>query len=545
MIAELVLLLVLWVIAAAYGVWQAKLGMAVPPPTHGDPRKAGSGLAQVSEQEMVQNSKGKTSAAGTKKGSRLPPPTEPVTGIAAGSDALQRRTTPDLSARRQTGRSSNTSFTEGSFLSRASRPASHVSRLASEIGLAKDGSNTFMGSVVNIITGGLGAGILCLPWAAAGASLSASIVIILVVLVVNAWTIDILVKAAEQRGVFDIGALLGELPGRLSASMEWMCNIVIWGTLFLCLISYYIVIADCSLKAFGGIPAFSDSVRDNHDAWRTGVLIVAAAILVPICFLDQDKLAYTSTMSVVVNCFVICIITFDMFDQISLGPGRGVWTGTPICVFGLGYGSIAMFATLMQCVILQMCVLPMYLELKDHSPRKFKHVVNSSFAGLFLLFSGFAFAGVMAFGVTTVSENVLTNLGASIPALVSQAGMVLCIMSVYPIMFMPMVAPLKTSKYKSLAVPVTIMIVALSCLAAFPLRNLGEISIICGSLSVACFVGIIPALIGYYIVQKSAVAMTLLGLSMTVMGLLGLIYRDNIYEGDVCFVEAWALASDM
>merc|ERR1712176_840316 len=99
---------------------------------------------------------------------------------------------------------------------------------------------------------------------------------------------------------------------------------------------------------------------------------------------------------------------------------------------------------MMQCVIIQMCVLPMYKELETRSPKRFSHVIGVSFSGLFLLFVAFAVAGSLAYG-PTVHSNVLKDLPHSGWGILAQACMVLAIAAVYPIMLMPMVAPLKSS----------------------------------------------------------------------------------------------------
>merc|ERR1711868_248264 len=63
----------------------------------------------------------------------------------------------------------------------------------------------------------------------------------------------------------------------------------------------------------------------------------------------------------------------------------------------------------MQSVVMQMCVLPMYLELKDRTPEKFRDVTRVSFVVLMFLFSSFAVFGYEAFGQETQS-NVLLEL---------------------------------------------------------------------------------------------------------------------------------------
>jgi len=543
---------ILWIAVAAFGCNQARIGSNLKAPASTRP------LVQVQESEMAKgNSFEKNNGGGLappmgpgkQTSTQSAPPSKQFstysgpgkqTSTQSAEGGRTRLAPPDAHGedwrRYRSPRSGSESIS--SFLSQISKTHSHVSHFAQEIGIAEAGSNTFFGTIVNIITGGLGAGILCLPWAAAGASMSTAIVIIGLVLIINAYTINILVQAADERKIFDIAALLGELPGSLASVLQLLCNIVVWITMFLSLISYFIVITDCFVKAVKS-QGFVD--EGSSEMLRSATLVVAALVLAPLCFLDQDKLAYTSTLTVIVNIYVFSVIGTDLVQQFMMGTGKGSWkVESPVCLFGVGYGSIAMCATMMQCVTIQMCVLPMYAELKDPSPKKFRYIVNASFSGLFLLFSGFAVAGVLAYGEREADENVLNNLGTSVFDAVAQGGMVLCIMSVYPIMVMPMVAPLKTSQsHRHFAGPVTIGIVVFSCAAAFPLRSLGLLSIVCGSLSVGIFCGLIPGLVGYFTLKKNIFPMTLLAVTMVIMTFLGLIWTDNIYEGDLCFAKAW------
>jgi len=45
-----------------------------------------------------------------------------------------------------------------------------------------------------------------------------------------------------------------------------------------------------------------------------------------------------------------------------------------------GTGLVTLFSTLMQCGIIQMCVLPMYEDLKDRNPRRFQRAVMIAFS---------------------------------------------------------------------------------------------------------------------------------------------------------------------
>jgi amino acid permease len=98
-------------------------------------------------------------------------------------------------------------------------------------------------------------------------------------------------------------------------------------------------------------------------------------------------------------------------------------------------------------VIIQMCVLPMYEELQDRSPAKFQKIVNISFSFLFVFTSIFASLAYMLYGSQTQS-NVLLNFPDIPGASLAQAGMVVVILGVYPIMVSPMIAPIAAYEAK-------------------------------------------------------------------------------------------------
>merc|ERR1719331_1741045 len=107
--------------------------------------------------------------------------------------------------------------------------------------LQNRGTATSSELVVNLITCGLGTGVFTLPWSTAGASILPALVIVALVLALNAWTISILVEAAERHQTFGLGSLLARLPGRLGQIGQYLCNAVLWLSMFLCLVGYIIV----------------------------------------------------------------------------------------------------------------------------------------------------------------------------------------------------------------------------------------------------------------------------------------------------------------
>lgn len=382
--------------------------------------------------------------------------------------------------------------------------------------------------VMNLVTGGLGTGILSLPWAMAGASLLVGFSTIVSVIILNVFTIMILVWAAEKYQTFDLAGVLGHLPGKLGFSMQIISNIFVWLSMMLCLIGYIIAMVD-SAKGF---------VQGSWLEYRPCLAALCALFVLPLCFLDQRYLSCTSTVALVINLYVFGLMTTVFFhDAIE----ETLPSGT--CSLGFAIGSVTMMSTMMQCVIIQMCVLPMYKELEDRSPQKFQKLLFIAFGILMILFSAFAAVGYATFG-PAVQQNVMLDIAAKINNAYgdfAQVGTILVVSACYPIMLMPMVAPIEGidvrhfsggARQKKVAINTTICIIVLvSFLVSLGLSELGLINVINGSVSVAVFIALCPGLVGlHHLEQRSSswrsVMVTLIVFGV-LMGIIGLIYVDN------------------
>jgi amino acid permease len=335
------------------------------------------------------------------------------------------------------------------------------------------------------------------------------------VLSVNAFTINILVEASEDQQTFDLGSLLAQLPGRLGVPTQVVTNIIVWLSMFLCLVGYFVVIADCALRAMKKDP--------EDETWTRNLVLGGAAVLVlPLCFLDQSKLALTSIFTVAVNVYVFGLMSSDYATTFSNGGLERA------CMLNMSKGTVAMVSTMMQCVIIQMCVLPMYGELKDRSPKKMRHITAVSFCILFLIFVAFALVGQLVYG-SGVSSNVLRNLPDNAWGTGAQAAMILAIACVYPIMLMPMVAPVRNSSYKDYEGPITLLIQACSFAVAVFVN---------GAMSVGIFVGGVPAIVGYHFLGRNNFLMLLLAMGGLTMSVLGFVFPEN-YPPSNCTLQAW------
>jgi len=385
----------------------------------------------------------------------------------------------------------------------------------------------------NLVMSGLGAGILSLPWAMAGASIVPSVITILVVMLLNVGTIMILVCAAERHQAFDLGALLAHLPGGLGPVVEVFNNSLTWVSVFLTLVGYIVVMAD-SMEPFMGVLLGWDTKTSGDNFWsiRAPLLAASGMVVLPICFVDQQRLAVSSVVGICVTIYLFIVVA-------TLFWRDGVATDCCVVSSAVHEGSLTMFSILMQCSIVQMCVLPMYEEMENRSPRRFGIAVGTAFAFLALLFAAFSAVAYVVFG-PQVQGNVMMNLPHDALGSFARVGMTLVMLAVFPIMMMSMVAPIRhweetTGRTNGhITAVVSFCIVAASAIGAAFVGQLGELNAMNGAMQVNFFIGIAPGLTGLYLMgTKGAVwrvAMYALVFASVVASVLGGYYTDNAVD---------------
>jgi len=383
---------------------------------------------------------------------------------------------------------------------------------------------------MNIVCGGLGTGMFSLPSSVAGSSLIPCVLVLVLTILLNAWTTMILVQAAEYHQTFDIGGLIGLLPmkvfgGRLRVgSLAQACvNVLVFVVCMISLISYLIVIDD----------AIHPFVQDIVGSGRAPVVTAAAAAMVPLCFLEQHHLSWTSFVALLVNIYIIALVSILFVEryQQDLLPDQTCWLGA-------GRGLISMLAVFGQCFVSQMCILPMYEELEDRSPRMFNRCLCSAFTLLGLIFGTFACLGYLLFGAH-VEGNAMDNFPKTISGHLASLGSVLVAMALYPIMVIPMVAPVKhlhvSLRFRKLLFPVTIFLIVLtSYVFALIVPNLLTANLIGGALCVAVFASVVPGIVGLCLLRKHGLIwkflMALLILFGLANGVFGLTFVSNYVE---------------
>ncbi|CAE7430206.1 AVT6E [Symbiodinium natans] len=362
----------------------------------------------------------------------------------------------------------------------------------------------------------------------AGASVTVGIVIIVLVVAVNIWTIMILVHGAERYQVFDLGALLGKLPGKLGPGMQIFTNLMVWVVLFGSLISYIISICDSAQPFIAG--TFLEK--------RWALAGLASIVVLGLCFLDQKYLSFSSGAAILVNMYLLGLVCFEYGKRATNDT-----LPTGVCALGLAKGSVTMVSTMMQSVIIQMCVLPMYKELENRSPKRFARLLTVAFSVLAVIFIILAMAGYFAFG-PSVESNLLSSLPRTTAMNVAQAGMILTMAAVYPIMMIAMIAPVKNlplerfgaqaqavrQKFLAVASLILFFVVA-SFLVALKVRSLGLVNVLDGALCVGVFTALAPGLVGLLLMDRKSfawkAAMWTLLIAGLVLSILGLVFTQN------------------
>mmetsp|Transcript_127096 Transcript_127096/g.247686 ORF Transcript_127096/g.247686 Transcript_127096/m.247686 type:complete len:494 (+) Transcript_127096:69-1550(+) len=427
-------------------------------------------------------------------------------------------------------------------------------------------TTTIREATINLICGGLGTGMFSLPWTMAGASVLPGILTIFGVIGINIFTIVVLVEAAERHKAFDLGALLRKLPGFLGPFAQYVTNAAIWFSMILTLIGYVLAMRD----AADDLPLVGNSWL-AQERWRLSALAALAAV--PLCFVDQKYLSFSSVVAVVVNMNLLVVVCALLGER--TGSER---KGGQLCMFGFAKGSLTMVSTVTNTIIVQMCVLPMYEVLENRSPRRFLRVLLVSFGCLSLLLSIFCLVAYLAIG-NTVEGNMLKSLPETTWNAVSRGGVILVILAVYPIFLLPMVAPLRSlnlrfflqrgaldertalhcqaerAQLKVLAASrrslfvniVTLGIIIVSFLGALVLKDLGPLNAVNGAICVGIFTSLGPGLVGLFLVGRQSMlwklAMgSLLTFGAVAMG-LGFVFSDKNFHEDMSKACIWPLDS--
>jgi hypothetical protein len=287
-----------------------------------------------------------------------------------------------------------------------------------------------------------------------------------------------------------------------------------------------IIIAD-TIAELSGLDLKNDIFR------RFVVLTIASLCILPLCFLDGKRLSVFSSLAILVNVYLFLLI---------LGQAPSGAATTDACFLGWGIGSIAYFSTLECCLVIQMCLLPMFESMENRSAQRFKSAVDRSFMLVFVLFSAFVTAADFAFGAANLQDNIMSNLPHDMLSSIAQLGMLVCISAVYPLMVAPMVAPIKNmvQNKEFWGAMTSAFVVLVVLLTGILFTGLGKVNVYNGVISVVACGSVSPAVVGLYALDRQGVwhKLRMYGLIVfgVVIGILCAVYTDNYVSEMACLV---------
>jgi len=253
---------------------------------------------------------------------------------------------------------------------------------------------------------------------------------------------------------------------------------------------------------------------------------MVAVIVLPLCLLDQRHLAFTSTLSILANIYVIGLLVFYAAASGS-GQAADVAEVQPLCVFGITRGVATQFSLIMYSLLFHITTLPMYRELENRSVKKFgKCLVVALFCTFFILAS-VMISGYVAFG-PTVNSNVLNNLPVDLSSSVARIAMVICILGIFPIFTKAMLVPVAPPKivdesatngetpllqcdsrkdFQLSRLETTMrsgVIVLAVTICSLWVRELGPLNAIIGGMQVVSYVGVLPGVCGLFLLDRTS-----------------------------------------
>lgn len=312
--------------------------------------------------------------------------------------------------------------------------------------------------------------------------------------------------------------------------LKAVTNFFVWISMFLCLVSYIIVIHDNA----------EEFLKDTWLNNRFLLVTLASIFVTPLCFLDLKILEMTSSVAIAINVYVLLLVGTLYFQKVAedkLPSGSCLFGGTV-------RGNVAMITVMFQAVIIQMCVLPMYKELADRTPRKFDKIVAVGFGTLFFIFCGFSIAAYMLVGPEVTSDVLqdLTKVSDTAWTRVAQAGVMLVVACVYPIMVYPMIEPLQAMGTGRIGITAAKLgIVVAGLLVSSQIQSLGFVNVLNGAMSAGIFVALVPSVVGLVLLdsspRKRAALWVLLVGGLTV-SVAGLVFNQNYLEDLKCYLPA-------
>lgn len=291
--------------------------------------------------------------------------------------------------------------------------------IESAVKVVGSGTGTTFGTVTNIISNTVGAGILVLPMAFYQGGFIVGSLVLLIVCVSCAYSFYLLGKCCEKCERYTLDGVI-----EMSLGPRW-AGIGAWLKAILCFLSLIAVSVTIGVFLQAGIKAVADL---NDKVWYY-TLIMTLLIMFPLsCLKNTESLKFTSTAGFVIVLYGIalvvarCIYTFGKGKETILElykstPGSTRKTLTEAFSWGppgpwgftCAVGVVNMMNTMTVTVDCHFNACNFYRELKFRSTRTHRRITILAFGLIAILNFTMAYAGYFAFGMLGQTGNLVTD----------------------------------------------------------------------------------------------------------------------------------------
>lgn len=395
---------------------------------------------------------------------------------------------------------------------------------------SSSGSSGFSQIFLNTFQNMLGAGILALPWAAAGTSILGSMALVSLFAVLSFQTADMLISFAKITGTYDLVGLLERIP-KYGKFFSWVgfatVTVWCWGVL-VCFLVYH---ADTLYTFF---PTFL-----SYPQW----MMCSSVIFYLICQIEDSKyLSFTSLLGMVGGFYALGLVWVYFDVGFDVRDSQTIQIST--CFFGIGPGYLTFLRVLANASITAQCVFPLYCSMK---PQDRESTFNPAFRGgviacLFLYYS-FAVGGYLLVGPEVPGDIWLSLPSNSVFINIARSVFLLTSLGCFPLIMTNLLYPIReryfsqTWDWKKRAV-LTLLIEGTALVVSLTVSDFGFIIASCG-FAAMWLQFLLPGVLGYFMSPSKSVrffcaCLAFLGVFLSLYGQI--IGAKSFHDLLYCFV---------
>ncbi|KAA0164728.1 hypothetical protein FNF31_02265 [Cafeteria roenbergensis] len=388
-----------------------------------------------------------------------------------------------------------------------------ASAALAEVDANEAGSNaTMLGTVMGIANNVVGAGMLSLPWCLMQASLIPGLTLMVGISALAALSVVVICASADLAGgVYTFKELGARAVG--PGFGVFLQVVVALYTLGSC-ISYAVLLLDF-------IPNILEGISGQQGEWWESrwfiILVLAGLVLLPMSlFRDLSRFEFTSTIAVVCVMLTVGILLWR-------GSNPSGWDSVVLAEFTPG--TFAAMPILAVATTMHYNSLRFYRELplEHRNLRTMAFITAGAFGICLVAYGASATAGYIAFGADTNAE-VLQNFPTSLDnvegvlALTVRSAFAIVVAFTYPLSLHPLRAAMFTllpdrlvcgkasRSTASLYIPLTVFLVALTCLVGWLVPDIDVVLDYKGAIAGSCIVFIGPGIMYAALALRGPVA---------------------------------------